>query len=71
MARYEAISNTPTADVAEVVRCRNCIHRVDYNGRIMCNRNACKFDDEWCGLTATSIDHFCSYGKRTTPQKEG
>ena len=53
-----------TADVVEVVRCENCTHKVDYCGRIMCDKNARRINDGIVGLTATSPEHFCSYGER-------
>ena len=52
------IENTPSADVVEVVRCEKCIHSEDYNGRILCNKNAHIFDK----------NDFCSYG---TPKERG
>ena len=58
------IKNWKTADVVEVVRCKNCIHKVDFKGRVMCDRNAKVICGEWCGLTATNDEHFCSYGER-------
>ena len=62
------ISMLPTADVVEVVRCEKCTHKIDYKGRVMCKRNAyiiaLEFGEEWCGLTATKNDHFCSCGER-------
>ena len=58
------IEDAPTADVVEVVRCKNCNHKVDFKGRVMCNRNAQKHGDEWHGLTATESNHFCSYGAK-------
>ena len=51
------------ADFVEVVRCENCTRRVDYEGRIMCNKFGHKFQGEWYGLSATTKDHFCSYGE--------
>lgn len=50
----------------EVVRCFECQHKVDINGRVMCKRSAQKsqYYDEWEGLTATTNNHFCSYGER-------
>ena len=56
------IDETPAADVVEVVRCECCDHKVDFKGRVMCNRRASKHGDEWYGLTATDNDHFCNYG---------
>lgn len=61
---YSVIKSAPTADVVEVVRCEKCTHKVDFRGRVMCNRNAHRVCDEWYGLTATDNDHFCSYGLR-------
>ena len=55
-------------DFVEVVRCKNCIHKVDFKGRVMCDRNAKVICGEWCGLTATNDEHFCSYG---TPKERG
>ena len=47
----EAIKSLPAADVAPVVRCRECKY---YEGR------------HWCGLNETDFypDDFCSYGER-------
>lgn len=65
---YQEIANLSIADVVEVVRCKKCTHKIDYKGSVMCKRNAyiiaLEFGDEWCGLTATENDHFCSYGER-------
>lgn len=58
------IENIPAADVVEVVRCEKCTHKVDYCGRTMCDRNARRINDGIVGLTATSLDDFCSYGER-------
>ena len=60
----EQIKRMPTEDVVEVVRCENCTRRVDYEGKIMCNKFGHKFQGEWYGLRATTKDHFCSYGER-------
>ena len=60
------IDEAPTADVVEVVRCKDCTRRVDYEGMIMCNKFGHKFQGEWFGLWATTEDHFCSYGERRT-----
>ena len=60
------INAIPAADVVEVVRCRNCKHKVNFQNRIMCDRNArySAVHSEWYGLTATDNDNFCSYGER-------
>lgn len=63
-----AIESTPTADVVEVVRCKDCIH---YRKK----EDSLVYDDDTCDIlyycdgshrTACEQD-FCSYGKR----KEG
>lgn len=64
IALAKGVDKIPSADVVEVVRCEKCTHKVDFRGRVMCNRNAHRVCDEWYGLTATNNDHFCSYGIR-------
>ena len=57
----EVIKELPTADVAEVVRCRNCMH---------CEIVIDQFDNDWyfCKKTKDNAevkpDDFCSYGER-------
>lgn len=53
----EAILNAPTADVAEVVRCKDCKHSND-DGTI------CRYSVG----RAAEPEHFCSYG---TPKERG
>ena len=65
-AKFDAMSK---ADVVEVVRCKDCTRRVDYEGMIMCNKFGHKFQGEWYGLRATTEDHFCSYGERKDDSK--
>ncbi len=50
------IMNLPTADVAEVVRCRDCVfnQRERGNGMIDCYKS----------IRLVAPDHFCGYGKR-------
>ena len=67
----EVLEDTPTADVVKVVRCENCSHKVDFKGRVMCNKNARKIGGEWCGLTATNNNHFCSYGTPKESEVQG
>ena len=52
----EAIMNIPAADVAPVVRCRECIHRDGTPGQpnILCLQ--------------MKDDDFCSYGERRSKQ---
>ena len=46
------IYDMPTADVVEVVRCRDCKH---YAGKWFCNI---------CGIPSRRPNDFCSYGER-------
>lgn len=48
----------PAADVAEVVRCKDCKHklRTVANGVVICR--------EKHGMVQPSLGDFCSYGKR-------
>ena len=64
ICEFKQLLDKPTVDVVEVVRCENCTHKVDYCGRIMCDKNARRINDGIVGLTATSPEHFCSYGER-------
>ena len=67
------LEDTPTADVVEVVRCKDCAHKVDFKGRVMCSRRAHRatYNNEWYGLTATDSNHFCSYGAKMDGKGEG
>ena len=49
------IERQPTADVVEVVRCKDCKHGSQYTN-----------DKVWCSLGATSYrpNDYCSYGER-------
>ena len=52
------IKNTPTADVVEVVRCKDCVYWQDNN---------CGYPNEECrwGKEETpDADDYCSYGER-------
>ena len=52
------IRNAPAADVAEVVRCKDCKHKVrtDANGIVICS--------EEHGMYCPTENDFCSYGGR-------
>ena len=54
----QSISDVPAADVAEVVRCRDCKHKVrtDANGIVICS--------EEHGMYCPTENDFCSYGER-------
>ena len=54
----------PAADVAEVVRCRDCAKHYIVLGRDMCAKNASGLKDHLIGLSATLPDAFCSRGAR-------
>lgn len=58
------IKDAPTADVVEVVRCKNCIHKINYKGRPMCTIYGEEVSGAWYGLNVTKDEHFCSYGER-------
>lgn len=54
------IYNAPTADVVEVVRCKDCKYKmtVNFNGEILigCSNQS--------GLVDVCADGYCSYGER-------
>ena len=56
------IKNMPAADVAEVVRCKDCAKHYIVLGRDMCARNAQGSEGHWIGLSATVPDGFCHRG---------
>ena len=56
------ISSLPAADVAEVVRCKDCAKHYIVLGRDMCARNAQGSEGHWIGLSATVPDGFCHRG---------
>ena len=51
-------------DAVEVVRCKDCMHKIQFDSRILCSRTAQKTKGAWYGLEATGEMNFCSYGKR-------
>ena len=67
----QAIKNTPTADVVEVVRCKDCKHFCEYSEA---HKRAVERADGDCFIRMMySLDHqfyavryndFCSYGER-------
>lgn len=58
------IRRAPAADVAPVVRCRDCAKHYVVLGRDMCAKNASGSGDHLIGLSATLPDAFCSRGVR-------
>ena len=63
-AAMDVIKEVPAADVAVVVRCKDCAKHYVTLGRDMCARNATGSGDHLFGLTATRPDDFCSRGVR-------
>ena len=61
----QSIEQTPTADVVEVVRCKDCKH--GHWNQETCHGKCVHY----CDLTDLQInkDHFCSYGERK-PQND-
>ena len=59
-AAMDVIKRLPAADVAEVVRCKDCKHklRTVANGVVICR--------EKHGMVRPSLDDFCSYGEYQT-----
>lgn len=59
----EAILNAPTADVVEVVRCKDCVYCRPYNdGKLYCHKKANIF------VPIVDADDYCSCGERSEPQ---
>lgn len=55
---YDEIQKFPTADVVEVVRCKDCKYYQDNNNGYP--HNECK----WCKDETPNAYDFCSYGER-------
>jgi hypothetical protein len=55
----EIIENAPTADVVEVVRCKDCKH---YGGVVY--GGVCRKYSGYETKVCTEKDHYCSYGER-------
>ena len=58
--------NTPTADVVEVVRCKDCKHWGGVTYGQMCRKYS-GFETKVC----TEKDHYCSYGERREERETG
>lgn len=58
----ELLEDTPTADVVEVVRCRNCKHgQYAYlNGQKIATGVTCEYDQD----RIKPFNHFCGNGER-------
>jgi len=65
----ERINDIPSADVVEVVRCRECKHCEEYESMAgiehYCNRTWCSLYD-WSDTPCFYVkpDGYCSYGER-------
>lgn len=53
----DAVMDCPTADVVEVVRCKDCVNRVEFDT----NKFHCEITGYYCGET-----RYCSDGVRKT-----
>lgn len=60
----DIIKEIPAADVAPVVRCKDCAKHYVVRGRDMCAKNAQGSGEHWIGLSATVPDGFCHRGVR-------
>lgn len=58
------IAGIPAADVAPVVRCKDCIYKRKLYGRLVCKYGTCS----GCILRE---DFFCANGKRKETRKDG
>lgn len=57
--KVETILNSPTADVIEVVRCKDCVYcRPNNDGKLYCHKKADIF------VPIVGTDDYCSYGER-------
>jgi hypothetical protein len=61
----DRIENAPTADVVEVVRCKDCKYYTDTITETRCDHPELDYDvecyDQWINTKPTD---FCSYGER-------
>ena len=60
--------NFPIADVVEVVRCKDCKHRLKspITNKVFCTVHGIKQNNTWYGTTAINDNHYCGYGERRT-----
>jgi hypothetical protein len=58
------IADAPTADVVEVVRCRDCVYMLKHWGRVLCAKRVYSDDYSVKVLTPTNLDNFCNYGAK-------
>lgn len=60
----DRIKSAPTADVVEVVRCRDCVYMVKHWGKVLCAKRVYSDDYSVKVLTPTNLDNFCNYGAK-------
>lgn len=63
----DVIKFTPTADVVEVVRCKDCKHCHEYQKWNFDRYLGCNFNGE---IYEVSPKHFCSYGEKALKERE-
>jgi hypothetical protein len=61
--RVEDIENTPSADVVEVVRCKDCKFAFPYRNYYYCENEDSPFTNSDWAVCLNGYD-FCSYGER-------
>ena len=57
---YYAIMNLPSADVEEVVHCKDCKHRKEIKNQV----GSHYFECSHCAMMGKHDDDYCSYGER-------
>jgi hypothetical protein len=65
----ELLDAIPTADVVEVVRCRDCVYMMKLWGKVLCAKKVYSDDYSVKVLTPTNLDNFCNYGARMTERR--
>lgn len=66
----DRIKSAPTADVVEVVRCKDCKYGDFYCSSILCgNAHAPWYNDEFDATM--ELDDYCSYGERKEGAENG
>ena len=57
------LADIPSADVVEVVRCKDCKHNPKRTNDLAYGRCVCCCEDDWYGYVPAD-DFFCGYGER-------
>lgn len=64
----DAIENAPTADVVEVVRCKDCKHlEIINDGKVYAKCTMTDF--EFLPFGTDTREHYCGYGKKKRRRK--